>query len=69
MAAIKHPCVGDSMYGADPKLAVKLELLRQWLHASALTLRHPKTGVDMTFNSTYPQDLTLSLTRIAEAYK
>lgn len=69
MAAIKHPCVGDSMYGADPKLAVKLELLRQWLHASELTLRHPKTGVDMTFNSTYPQDLTLSLTRIAEAYK
>lgn len=69
MAAIKHPCVGDSMYGADPKLAGKLELHRQWLHATQLTFRHPKTGQDVTFNSTYPQDLTLSLSRIAEAYQ
>ena len=43
MAAIKHPCVGDSMYGAYPKLAGKLELHRQWLHATQLTFRHPKT--------------------------
>jgi len=69
MAAIKHPCVGDSMYGADPKLAGKLELHRQWLHATQLTFRHPKTGQGVTFNSAYPQDLTLSLTRIAEAYQ
>jgi len=69
MAAIKHPCVGDSMYGADPKLAGKLDLHRQWLHATQLTFRHPKTGQDVTFNSAYPQDLTLSLTRIAEAYQ
>jgi 23S rRNA pseudouridine1911/1915/1917 synthase len=69
MAAIKHPCVGDSMYGADPKLAGKLELHRQWLHATQLTFRHPKSGQDVTFNSAYPQDLTLSLTRIAEAYQ
>ena len=69
MAAIKHPCVGDSMYGADPKLAAKLELHRQWLHATQLTFRHPKSGQDVTFNSAYPQDLTLSLTRIAEAYQ
>ena len=69
MAAIKHPCVGDSTYGADPKLAGKLELHRQWLHATQLTFRHPKTGQDVTFNSAYPQDLTLSLTRIAEAYQ
>ena len=69
LAAIKHPCVGDSMYGADPKLAGKLELHRQWLHATQLTFRHPKTGQDVTFNSAYPQDLTLSLTRIAEAYQ
>ena len=69
MAAIKHPCVGDSMYGADPRLAGKLELHRQWLHATQLTFRHPKTGQDVTFSSAYPQDLTLSLTRIAEAYQ
>ena len=57
------------MYGADPKLAGKLELHRQWLHATQLTFRHPKTGQDVTFNSAYPQDLKLSLTRIAEAYQ
>ncbi|MDP4986146.1 MAG: RluA family pseudouridine synthase [Candidatus Nanopelagicales bacterium] len=69
MAAIKHPCVGDSMYGADPKLATKLELHRQWLHATQLTFLHPKKGQDVTFNSTYPQDLSSSLSRIAETYK
>ena len=69
MAAIKHPCIGDSMYGADPKLATKLELHRQWLHATQLTLLHPKKGQDVTFNSTYPQDLSSSLSRIAETYK
>ena len=69
MAAIKHPCIGDSMYGADPKLAIKLELHRQWLHATQLTFLHPKKGQDVTFNSTYPQDLSSSLSRIAETYK
>jgi len=69
MAAIKHPCVGDPMYGADPKLATKLELHRQWLHATQLTFLHPKKGQDVTFNSTYPQDLSSSLSRIAETYK
>ena len=69
MAAIKHTCIGDSMYGADPKLATKLELHRQWLHATQLTLLHPKKGQDVTFNSTYPQDLSSSLSRIAETYK
>ncbi|MBM3682348.1 MAG: RluA family pseudouridine synthase [Actinobacteria bacterium] len=69
MAAIKHPCVGDPMYGADPKLATKLELHRQWLHATQLTFVHPKKGQDVTFNSTYPQDLSSSLSRIAETYK
>ena len=69
MAAIKHHCIGDSMYGADPKLATKLELHRQWLHATQLTFLHPKKGQDVTFNSTYPQDLSSSLSRIAETYK
>ncbi len=68
MSAIKHPCVGDSMYGADPSLAAKLDLHRQWLHATQLTFRHPRTGQEMTFDSTYPADLVTSLSRIADAY-
>ena len=33
MTAIRHPCVGDRLYGADPVLAKRLGLSRQWLHA------------------------------------
>src|SRR5919112_646749 len=36
MAAIKHPCVGDPTYGANPVLAARLGLYRQWLHAVRL---------------------------------
>ena len=33
MAAIRHSLVGDLAYGADPTLAERLKLTRQWLHA------------------------------------
>jgi len=69
MSAIKHPCVGDPMYGADPKLAEKLGLTRQWLHATSLTFKHPRTGAEVTFNSPYPQDLASRLKRVAEVFK
>lgn len=58
MAAQHHPCVGDSMYGADPKLSDRLGLGRQWLHAMRLGFRHPATGQPVTFESSYPSDLT-----------
>ena len=35
MSALRHPCVGDITYGADPTLAARLGLSRQWLHAVA----------------------------------
>jgi 23S rRNA pseudouridine1911/1915/1917 synthase len=57
MAAIRHPCVGDLMYGADPVLADKLGLERQWLHAVRLSFTHPSSGELMQFESQYPPDL------------
>jgi 23S rRNA pseudouridine1911/1915/1917 synthase len=57
MAAIRHPCVGDLMYGADPVLAGKLGLERQWLHAVRLSFVHPSSGELMQFESGYPPDL------------
>ena len=48
MAAVRHPCVGDVMYGADPVLAKRLGLSRQWLHAARLTVAHPATGTEIT---------------------
>ena len=47
MAAVRHPCVGDLTYGADPTLAARLGLDRQWLHASALGFAHPADGREM----------------------
>ena len=61
MAAVKHPCVGDLTYGADPVLARRLTLSRQWLHAVSLSLDHPGTDERMTFTSRYPKDLADSL--------
>jgi 23S rRNA pseudouridine1911/1915/1917 synthase len=61
MSAIRHPCVGDLLYGADPVLAAHLGLTRQWLHAVSLTFAHPAGGSEVTFTSTYPADLTHAL--------
>jgi 23S rRNA pseudouridine1911/1915/1917 synthase len=61
MAAIKHPCVGDPMYAADPVLAAKLGLKRQWLHAVRLSFTHPSSGEQMEFQSPYPPDLQHAL--------
>ena len=38
-SALRHPCVGDLTYGADPTLAARLGLTRQWLHARELASR------------------------------
>jgi 23S rRNA pseudouridine1911/1915/1917 synthase len=61
MAAIKHPCVGDPTYGANPKLAAELGLVRQWLHAVRLGFVHPATGDYVEFTSPYPDDLQHAL--------
>jgi 23S rRNA pseudouridine1911/1915/1917 synthase len=66
MAAVRHPCVGDLMYGADPTLAQRLRLGRQWLHAVQLAVDHPATGERMTFESRYPQDLADALERVGD---
>jgi 23S rRNA pseudouridine1911/1915/1917 synthase len=61
MAAIRHPCVGDRLYGADPVLAARLGLTRQWLHAVRLGFAHPDDGRRVEFTSEYPPDLVHAL--------
>ncbi|MFN8096795.1 MAG: RluA family pseudouridine synthase [Dermatophilaceae bacterium] len=63
-SALRHPCVGDLTYGADPTLAARLDLKRQWLHAVALGFAHPGTGRRVTFTSAYAPDLGLALERL-----
>jgi 23S rRNA pseudouridine1911/1915/1917 synthase len=67
MAAIRHPCVGDIAYGADPVLAQRLGMTRQWLHAGSLTLAHPATGAEIRFESPLPPDLRHALEVLAQA--
>ena len=66
MSALRHPCVGDATYGADPTLTKKLGLDRQWLHARRLAFTHPGSGRRMSFESPYPRDLATALDRIRE---
>lgn len=66
MAAMRHPCVGDTTYGADPKMAADLGLTRQWLHARRLGFEHPRTGERIEAVSPYPQDLAAALQRLRD---
>jgi len=61
MAAQRHPCVGDAMYGADPTISARLGLTRQWLHAKQLGFTHPGTQERVLFTSEYPADLQHAL--------
>ncbi len=61
MAAQRHPCVGDAMYGSDPTISGRLGLSRQWLHAKQLGFTHPGTRERVLFSSEYPADLQHAL--------
>ncbi len=68
MAEIKHPLVGDPVYG--PR-AVKQALLtafsRQALHAWRLALRHPKSGEEVGWEAPLPEDFAQLLAALREA--
>jgi len=59
MAFVKHPILGDSVYGEDSGLAD-----RQMLHAFRLSFQHPKTGTVKTFWKTPPDDFLECLSRL-----
>lgn len=66
MSALRHPCAGDLTYGADPDLARRLGLTRQWLHAKSLSFDHPRTGERITVDSELPDDLAVALDRLRD---
>lgn len=63
-SAFKHPLLGDTMYGADPKLAKSLGIGRQWLHSKELGFTHPITAEQVNLISEYPADLAAVLERL-----
>ncbi|MGH4027082.1 MAG: RluA family pseudouridine synthase [Pseudonocardiaceae bacterium] len=64
-AAVGHPCCGDLTYGADPTLAQRLGLSRQWLHAARLGFPHPADDHWVEFTSPDPADLRGALDVVA----
>ncbi len=66
MAHIKHPLLGDQVYGGRPRLpkgaseefiAALRGFQRQALHAAQLSLFHPETEEWMTWKAPLPQDM------------
>ncbi len=66
MAHIKHPLLGDQVYGGRPRLpkgasdafiAALRGFQRQALHAAQLSLFHPETEEWMTFKAPLPEDM------------
>lgn len=66
MSAMRHPLVGDPLYGADPTLAERLGLARQWLHAMELSFEHPTRRERVSFTSHHPADLHRALEALRE---
>jgi 23S rRNA pseudouridine1911/1915/1917 synthase len=62
MAAIKHPIVGDSVYGKRSDLVD-----RQFLHASKLDFAMPVSQRRIEFESPLPDDLRQALVRLKSA--
>ncbi len=77
LAWIKHPVVGDEVYGsgrdktvADPKLRSEIAKLgRQFLHAERLGFRHPGTQGQMLFRAPAPPELQNFLAELRSTVK
>jgi 23S rRNA pseudouridine1911/1915/1917 synthase len=64
-AYIKHPVVGDPLYGRR-KLREDLGLTRQFLHSYSLAFDHPVTGERLAISDPLPDDLSTALRAIAD---
>jgi 23S rRNA pseudouridine1911/1915/1917 synthase len=69
VAAMGHPVVGDTMYGA-PQLArgknAVIGLRRNFLHAAELEFRHPRIGETVALKSELPEELREFLRKLDE---
>jgi 23S rRNA pseudouridine1911/1915/1917 synthase len=68
-AAIGHPVVGDTLYGAPRTLRAgtrNISLLeRNFLHAARLGFSHPSSGVWVEVRAPLPRDLRVYFEEIA----
>jgi len=71
LSALKHPVVGDTLYGASGQLQVgnvSLPALgRNFLHAAKLGFRQPRTGQPIQLTAPLPAELHAYLMKLAAA--
>ena len=70
VAAMGHPVVGDTVYGAPRQARGKnavIGLARNFLHAAELEFRHPRSGVVVALRSELPGELREFLGRVEES--
>jgi 23S rRNA pseudouridine1911/1915/1917 synthase len=69
LASLGHPVVGDALYGAPREVSGKNEssisLPRNFLHAAALQLQHPRSGAALSFERSLPEELEGFLEKIS----
>ena len=65
LAYIKHPVVGDPLYGRR-RLREDLGLTRQFLQSYSLAFDHPVTGERIAMTDHLPDDLAVALRSIAD---
>jgi len=61
VAAMGHPVVGDTMYGAPAQARGKsavIVLKRNFLHSAELEFRHPRTDLSIALKTELPQELS-----------
>jgi 23S rRNA pseudouridine1911/1915/1917 synthase len=64
LASLRHPIVGDRLYGAPASVAGLPELDRFYLHAHALAFDSPSSGERMSFESPLPEEFRSLLDHI-----
>lgn len=65
MAHIAHNVVGDALYGRGD-LRRNLGLDRQFLHSWSIAFEHPRTGVELAYTDSLPDDLREALAGLAD---
>jgi 23S rRNA pseudouridine1911/1915/1917 synthase len=70
-SALRHPVVGDTLYGASPQLrigkATLPPLARNFLHAAKLSFVQPRTGAWIELRAPLPQELREFLQHLSAA--
>ena len=68
LSSIGHPVVGDTLYGAPARLRIDTReektMERNFLHAAALALRHPRTQERLIFKAALAPELEDFLKRL-----